>query len=1539
MRKAFSKINQLDLFGSQIHLKFQGDSSYKTKFGSILSLIIIGIILFRLVIIVIGVSMRNNPSIIFNERQVDNPELFEATSTTFPLAFAMEDPITRNYYIDESIYTVHAQLQQKYIIYNSTTQENTVVWNITSIPVQRCSLENFNNAENVAYYKSLNYTNMYCFSPDSILPIQGDFSSPIFSQIQFQVKQCQTNCKSSDLIQYYLLKSGFGMQLSDAYVDPKVKEFPFKIYSRDMYWPTSLLMPQDVIVYIRNNYVYSDFGWVTSDIQTQKFPSYSYYESFMYPPSFQDYFLSMTFKFEKQKESEYQRNYQNIFDISSQIGGFSQTLLAIGFLLCRKLSQVQFDQQIINSVFNYYDSKEEVCEKEVQFQQSNLPKQVSQNLNNIGKPQAAINLDKSPSTYQSLREKQKSKNLFLKKEDQNQKQFLFHDKSPTEEGIITSSPQSIFSQKSDIYQDRKQVFNSNIIQKTQENNGNKTQFQNNFKEPDKESLEKQQAIFENKFNEQFKIHTKSMKLSIWDQIKAIFFPFGKSKKKKQIIQYSTEKLYYHLDIINILKKLIEVEKLKRLLLDQDQLRLFEYLPKPKIHFDLVAQVKKDLNDQKNQEINLLYQDNRAEFQKVKDAYQAYKVILSKQNYSDVDQKIVEMLDPNLIKFFEEEKMQDQIQMSSQGNLKLDYQSMLNKDTLKFPQKTINTVSSQNIYQSLQSRRQKMLANSRKQHLEVDEVNESSNQKIEQNSSQNSQRSQKTNKQTNKMLQKIDLFGSQIYLRFNGAPTYQSKVGSIFTLVIVGFILFRLIQIIISASQRSNPSVIFTERQVNDPALFQATSQSFPMAFAMEDLATKNYYIDESVYTVKAQLQQKFTTFNSSSQKNQTTWKYTDIPLQRCTSQNFQNPKNLQYFTAVNYTNMYCLPPDAVLPIQGDFPSPTFSQIQFIFQQCQTNCKSQEEINHYLLKSGMALYMSDAYVDPTQFQDPFQIYARNMFWPASLQMPQDIIVYIRNNYVYSDSGWIISDQDTKKFPSFSFYENFIYPPNFQQYFLTLTFKFEKQKENSYSRKYQDISSIISEIGGFSQSLLAIGFLICTKISQLQLNQQLVNSVFNYDESDSVNNKNNQSKQNVEEIEKVINQVCNNNKIKEFNSTKEKKLSQVDYKKRSSTINNRNYSKSNSSKDNSSVENIKLSQLAALIKEDKIQLSPNCQGQNLMINSMLKENFDKNDSNAIEIDQKKDKIHNKLKKLKEQSQKLKENHFNKLLEKQTKSMKLSIWEYVKSIFYPFGYLKKKKEVIEYSINKLYYNLDILQILKRLIEVEKLKRLLLDKDQIKLFDYLPKPTIYSVLVSDNQQTQDDSKRNEIDLLYQDNRSPLQKAKEAYEAYRNIKKKEKNSQLDEKIIEMLDPNLLSIFELQNFNSGQSQSLKESMRLTEANSQQEKVQRKRNFLDRHQNEQITGQKNTLSPRQIHSSIQEYQNTIEPSISQNIISPYEQKDEIKEVYTFKQLEQIPSNSSRQYKIYNYTLNDNMQTEIPSEEKIELMFYNRNLKKENQLSKL
>ncbi|KAL4482257.1 hypothetical protein ABPG72_018038 [Tetrahymena utriculariae] len=78
----FKYLSKIDIFGSRISLRFKGESTYKSRLGSTVTLCIFGIIIFRLIQIVISIHQRENPILTYQERQVDNPAQFIANSMT-----------------------------------------------------------------------------------------------------------------------------------------------------------------------------------------------------------------------------------------------------------------------------------------------------------------------------------------------------------------------------------------------------------------------------------------------------------------------------------------------------------------------------------------------------------------------------------------------------------------------------------------------------------------------------------------------------------------------------------------------------------------------------------------------------------------------------------------------------------------------------------------------------------------------------------------------------------------------------------------------------------------------------------------------------------------------------------------------------------------------------------------------------------------------------------------------------------------------------------------------------------------------------------------------------------------------------------------------------------------------------------------------------------------------------------------------------------------------------------------------------------------
>ncbi|KAL4475985.1 hypothetical protein ABPG72_007871 [Tetrahymena utriculariae] len=121
------------------------------------------------------------------------------------------------------------------------------------------------------------------------------------------------------------------------------------------------------------------------------------------------------------------------------------------------------------------------------------------------------------------------------------------------------------------------------------------------------------------------------------------------------------------------------------------------------------------------------------------------------------------------------------------------------------------------------------------------------------------------------------------------------------------------------------------------------------------------------------------------------------------------------------------------------------------------------------------------------------------------------------------------------------------------------------------------------------------------------------------------------------------------------------------------------------------------------------------------------------------------------------------------------------------------KNKSQVIDYGLQKLYNHLDIYYIINKLIEFEKLKKLLLNENQIKLFKYIPKP-ITSINKANSEIILNQLNQSDTGILYEDNRTIIQKAENTQETNNKIKKIPNRLPLEEGLINLLHPKVVDL-------------------------------------------------------------------------------------------------------------------------------------------------
>ena len=139
---------------------------------------------------------------------------------------------------------------------------------------------------------------------------------------------------------------------------------------------------------------------------------------------------------------------------------------------------------------------------------------------------------------------------------------------------------------------------------------------------------------------------------------------------------------------------------------------------------------------------------------------------------------------------------------------------------------------------------------------------------------------------------------------------------------------------------------------------------------------------------------------------------------------------------------------------------------------------------------------------------------------------------------------------------------------------------------------------------------------------------------------------------------------------------------------------------------------------------------------------------------------------------------------------KGLKLSIAEKIKFLLSSCGFfqISKIKDLKEVT-GRIKRKTDIIYIIKKLIELDKLKLLLLNENQLKLFDYLPKPRIQSLL-NKSKDTNDLFHSRWVEHFEEENSNAV-KANRARQAFFALKQKSEKNELDQKLLEMIETSL----------------------------------------------------------------------------------------------------------------------------------------------------
>ncbi|EGR34205.1 small GTP-binding protein, putative [Ichthyophthirius multifiliis] len=598
---------KFDIFGSEIGLTFQKSSVFQTTFGAGISLLFLSLMM---------VFFWNNFLQFFNKDAVtvkiedefkSDPEEIQLDSSKFMFAIrAVEDNFINNPYFNISFIQRKRQFHENGI----------VIPEINEMMLEPCTLNHWINlpSYNISWPEIFDKKQLYnylCPSLNDKYSVRGAWGMGQYDQLILKITKCDTikfstekwrpKCRTDKEWEKYLQEKYVELEIyiPNYSVNPSKSSDYIQSYlnTADLYYYAQPYKQKKIVdIFISEFNINTDISLLPyNDIQSEKFPYFNLdgfreqnligdFEEFI------EIFISRSY-FTKLIE----RKFQKIDEIIAYVGGFAQAFLIFSAFMVSYYNEYIYAIELANKL---YDFDNPIDKKKKLIKKVNYEKDKKMNVVQKFNIKSNFNLDMIDTPNNDNIEPLSSNSIqkinSFRFCSQNSKRLNLHKKISLYSEQYEQQLKDTESEKNTEYQHQKRVQiqerkhqeDSDII----DNNKNKfVKFNKTAIKVKNNNMNKQIMIEEiqrKKFlTKEFKYiiqKDKTIQMSYAYFINQITCGKFCKTRKVQLILKAQDQIEKDLDIFNILDRLKEVEKLKKLFLNKEQLILFNFFPKPVI---------------------------------------------------------------------------------------------------------------------------------------------------------------------------------------------------------------------------------------------------------------------------------------------------------------------------------------------------------------------------------------------------------------------------------------------------------------------------------------------------------------------------------------------------------------------------------------------------------------------------------------------------------------------------------------------------------------------------------------------------------------------------------------------------------------------------------------------------------------------------------------------------------------------------------------------------------------------------------------------
>ena len=363
-------LKDIDMFGKEPELYYKSRPKKTSWMGRILSflfvLVYFAFFLYKLIRMLKKVDVTFYDTFTY----ADKPPAVPLTHNNFYIAFALEDPITYNPFVDESVYYPKAYFKR------AEMKGDDFEWKIVELEVERCKLEKFGESYREVF-KNVDLYNHYCFKDINNYILEGHFSYLLYSffYIEFYPYVNITDskkCKPLNEIDYYLANTFISFEIENIELTPKNYENPTRPRNTDVYTTVGKKLFQEIHVYFEVVNIETDLDWfgfdefenIKSDIYLkydEMFIMGNLIEEDIYETG--NKFCDVTFKLSENVRTQ-RRVYTKFVTILGDVGGLMEVIFTFFRLISSFSVDILYEISLVNRLFKFDLDKKNVILRE-----------------------------------------------------------------------------------------------------------------------------------------------------------------------------------------------------------------------------------------------------------------------------------------------------------------------------------------------------------------------------------------------------------------------------------------------------------------------------------------------------------------------------------------------------------------------------------------------------------------------------------------------------------------------------------------------------------------------------------------------------------------------------------------------------------------------------------------------------------------------------------------------------------------------------------------------------------------------------------------------------------------------------------------------------------------------------------------------------------------------------------------------------------------------------------------------------------------------